>query len=242
MAVESIRGCGFRKVGGLYMCGEGSSMACDRLPYELVVCPTCGAGVKFSRGFQWLNWYNYAGEHEECKCSPMCPICHPAVQTPLIASDKRAYGLLWIGDQFYTPEAFIAEALEMGVSRRIATIPRKLKLGETWVILAHIKACGTRQVIVSDQPGESHPETENIPGVFYAFRPQRIEKLIWESDAKQELLEDLEKSSITPIIIPDGDPDHDPKTPLLPSDDERERIKREQLFGSLREKLAQYRG
>jgi len=237
MAVESMRGCGFRKVGGLYMCGEGASMACDRLPYELVICPTCGAGVKFSRGFQWLDWLKYAGPHlDKCRdVQAICPICFPD-------GKPQPYGLLWIGDQFYTPEAFIAEALKMGVSRRIAAIPRKLKLGETWVILAHIKACGTRQVIVSDQPGESHPETENIPGVFYAFRPQRIEKLIWESDAKPELLEDLEKSDITPIIIPDGDPDHDPSTPLLPSDDERERIAREQLFGSLRSKLTQYRG
>ena len=36
MAIEAPRGCGYRKVGGLYMCGGGIPIHCDRLPYELV--------------------------------------------------------------------------------------------------------------------------------------------------------------------------------------------------------------
>jgi hypothetical protein len=241
MAVEKARGCGYRKVGGLYLCGEGGSLACDRLPYELVTCPTCGAGVKFSRGFQWLNWSTYAGEHsvlnDGCRCGwiegigSICPACHP--------KDKpQPYGLLYVGEQFYTPQSFIEEALDMGVSRRIAAVPRKLKLGETWVLFAHISACGTRQ---EKQDGGTM-KTVGIPGIFYAFRPTRIEKLIWKSDAKPEYLEELQKAGIIPVIIPDGDVDHDPKTPLKLTDEDRVKAKSEQLLNelsTLRTRLAQ---
>ena len=40
MAVEAARGCGWRKVGGLYLCSPpGIHVQCDRLPYDLKVCP-----------------------------------------------------------------------------------------------------------------------------------------------------------------------------------------------------------
>jgi len=200
MAVEQERGCGFRKVGGLYLCGEGFHMPCDRLPYELTVCPTCGEGVKFTRGFRWLNWHEYAGQHRLCNDNPSCPVCYP---------EPIPYGLLWVGEEFYTPASFIAEAARMGVSKRIPAVPRNLKLGESWVLLAHPKACQT------DEPA---------PGVFYAFKPQRVEMLIWESEATPEYLAELEKRKVTPVIIPDGDPDHDPRTPLKLKDEDRRRL------------------
>ena len=62
---------------------------------------------------------------------------------------------------------------------------------------------------------------EGIPGVFYAFRPQSLELLIWESEAKPEYLEDLAKRNITPIVIPDGDEDHHPDTKTKMSADDR---------------------
>ncbi len=234
MAVEMPRGCGYRKVGGLYLVGGGLGIACDRLPFELKECEVCGSGIHFTRGFQWINWMKYAGKHSPCTCKQGCPICDPEMYTPLgITDDKRVYGLLWVGESFYTPEEFTKEAVMMGVSRRIAAVPRRLKLDETWVLFAHISACGTRTVL--DEDGKEHKD--GIPGVFYAFRPQRIEKLLWESEARPEILEDLEKSNITPVIIPDGDVDHDPKTPLKISAQEREQKQSAMLFNILRDKL-----
>ena len=55
MAIEQKRGCGYRKVGGLYMVGGGIGVPCDRLPYELTVCPCCSQGVKQSRGWTWID-------------------------------------------------------------------------------------------------------------------------------------------------------------------------------------------
>ena len=41
--------------------------------------------------------------------------------------------------------------------------------------------------------------------------PQQVDYLIWESDATENRLDELEHKDITPVIIPDGDKDHDPK-------------------------------
>ncbi len=233
MSVEAIRGCGYRKVGGLYLCGEGHGMECDRLPYELVICPVCGSGVKFSRGFTWLNWKRYAGGHQgeetehlisaqvQCRCPNACPVCHPGFQ-------PQPYGLLWVG-QDYTPETFVKEALQMGVSKRIPAPPKNLKLGETWVLFATIKACGERK--------DEDNKTVGIPGVFYAFRPQRLELLLWKSEFTHDKAVELEKKHITPILIPDGDVDHDPRTGLKPKDSEKDAI----FFDNLRSQLGSVR-
>lgn len=218
-------------------------MACDRLPYELVVCPTCGAGVKFSRGFTWLDWLKYAGAHEGCKeetpvitsgtldIGNPCPVCHPGFY-------PRPYGLLWVG-QDYTPETFVQEALQMGVSKRIAAIPRNLKLGETWVLFATKKAIAVAELVPGseDLRPENFQYTEFKPAVFYAFRPQRLELLIWESEATEEKLAELEKKHITPVVIPDGDVDHDPRTPLKPTDSDKDTI----FFDNLRNQLGSIR-
>jgi len=242
MAIEAERGCGFRKVGGLYLCGSGHGMDCDRLPYELKICPVCGSGVKFSRGFQWLDWNRYAGSHhlEEtistiviCHCSVVCPVCYPEINQP--------YGLLWVGESFYTPKLFIQEAMQMGVSRRIAAIPKNLKLGVTWVLFAH-KHVVEKLVVESVQEAWDEVrqgktpelgESIKVPGVFYAFRPQSVELLIWKSEATPEHLAELTKKNITPIIIPDGDVDHDPQTSLKPTVEEKDKL----LFDSLRHRL-----
>ncbi len=226
MAVEPKRGCGYRKVGGLYMCGSGHTAPCDRLPFELVTCLVCGSGIKFTRGFQWLEWAKYVGMHMDsetaCIDPQLCPVCYPNIQ-------PQPYGLMWIGESFYTPAEFMSEAQKMGISRRIPAIPRKFKLGETWVLCAHMMACGTRK---NDQGVEF-----KVPGVLYVFRPSRFEKLIWQRDAKQELLEDLVKAGITPIVIPDGDLDHDPATSLKVTEEEKAELVNTRLFSGLREKL-----
>ncbi len=204
MAVEAARGCGYREVGGLYLVGAGTLTSCDRLPYELELCPTCGNGIKFTRGFTWLDWHKYAGVHREydatCRDTSACPVCDPFLK-------PSPYGLLWVGEASYTPKTFVDEALVMDVSRRIAAVPRKLKLGETHVLLAHKSACGERL----EEQEDSTMKRVGIPGVFYAFLPQQVDYLIWESDATEEKIDELEKKDITAVVIPDGDPDHDPK-------------------------------
>ena len=54
MAVEARRGCGYRKVGGLYLMGGTGGMPCCKMPIPLHVCPTCHGGIKQTRGWSWI--------------------------------------------------------------------------------------------------------------------------------------------------------------------------------------------
>lgn len=236
MAIEKARGCGFRKVNGLYLCGEGAAVRCDRLPFRIVNCPVCSSGLKFTRAFTWLDWEKYAGKHitdefgsvTDCKCLTICPVCQPE-------HPRQPYCLLWIGERYYSPEAFIRESLQMGVSRRlpftgnIPRAPRLLKLNVTWVLFAH------KHVIYKgkDEKGVDIYE----PAIFHAFKPTRLELLIWQKDATEERLAELEKAGITSIIIPDGDLDHSPESPLGLAKDDKEELENRILFTDLRNRL-----
>lgn len=217
MASEAKRGCGYRKVGGLYLVGNAPGAPCDRLPLALTVCPTCSCGIKQGRGWTWVNvaglvdgphkisTHNDVYEHP-CREArdQSCTFC----AAPELMG--RA-GLLWIGEQFYkTPGEFLAEGVSLGFSRRINTVPKGFEIGKTWVLLAHSKAFPTVET-VEPLPGMLlAPETVivNKPGLFYVWLPQRIEKICTESQRGSEEVLALEKRGINPVFIPDNDKDH----------------------------------
>lgn len=219
MSVEPRRGCGYRKVGGLYLVSDGPIAWCHRLPLPLAVCPCCGAGVKPTRGWTWITPATlfdgpcgtihaaYVVGHDDpgsvtraLQHCHECPACDP--------TGTRA-GLLWVGGSFYaTPDAFLREANTLGISRRIHAVPKGLVLGQTWVYLAH------REALPIDAPGADLMLTgddtppPNRAGIFSAFRPMRVEQLIRERDATTETTTALAKRGITPVVVPDDDPDH----------------------------------
>jgi hypothetical protein len=229
MAVEAKRGCGYRKVGGLYLVGGGIGVPCDRLPIPLTVCPCCGQGIKQSRGWTWVDVNKLVeGPHqinksdfqliggsevrgcwsEPCLEMEKCILCgHPET--------LGKAGLLWIGAQFYkTPEEFIVEGRALGFSRRIRTVPRGFKSGETWVLLAHPNAIETWETdtdadVEQNFPLTGAPQKQVFkPGIFYLWRPERLEKIVSESERGSEEIQDLEKRGITPVFVPDDDADH----------------------------------
>lgn len=203
MAVEAKRGCGYRKVGGLYVVGPSSGDSCCKLPIPLHICPTCAQGVKQSRGWSWIDprpWLRAA-----CVVNKsFCPAADPALL-------GQRVGLLWIGRAFYpTTGAFMHEAATHGVSRRISGVPRGFKLGEHWVFLAHPEA-----VWIEEHKG---------PGIFSIFRPTAFEKIVTETQARDvDFMADLSRRGITAVAVPDDDKDHqgtvydeadDPELPL----------------------------
>lgn len=232
MAIEAKRGCGYRKVGGIYLVSGKHSEPCHRLPIPLHVCPTCHGGIKQSRGWTWVESAILGGncesfdDHRALHCTT-CPTC-----TPKLLGDH--VGLIWIGEKFYpTPADFMREGIEQGISRRVSKVPRNFKLGESWVILGHPKAVPTECVHSVDgpsvkgckheielgstgfsengEPGYDLTKAAHItdtPGIFTAFKPIRIEKLITKSQATPETLEELAKKHITPVVVPDDDKDH----------------------------------
>jgi hypothetical protein len=214
MAIEGKRGCGYRKIGGLYLCGDYIPVECDRLPLELTTCPVCGAGIHFTRSFTEINPLKLFGYHQPCHDAfRPCIVCDP--------KDETAYVMV-VGSKYYTPQSFVEEAAAMGISKRIPFIPKNLEPGKTVVYLAHPKAVCVQEplavqaamtiVAEVDEPQMRLLDAEKKPhyamGVFCAFLPQRIEKLIWESQGTPEELEKLEKRGVTPILVPDGDEDH----------------------------------
>lgn len=212
MAVEARRGCGFRKVGGLYLVGSGIGNACDRLPIPLEICPCCGHGIKQTRGWTWVDIaglvggdhqvaltaesvarYNTLVEGAECECPHACPLCHN------VASMGRG-GLLWIGTQFYpTIDAFEIEARTLGVSRRITAVPRGFEVGKTWLLFAH-----ARGVIKPSGPLTA----AYVPAIFRVWKPERLERIYLESQRDSDAVKaDIERG-ITPVYVPDNDKDH----------------------------------
>lgn len=177
---EHARGCGYRKEGGLYLVSGERAATCDRLPIHLHVCSTCGCGIKFSRGWKWINpaeLFGLCPWKDDCKYKiSLSAFCR-------IDEIKKA-GLIWIGEKFYKSTIdFISESAEMGISRRIKAIPHDFKLGKTWVYLAHIKAYDNKE-----------------PGIFTIFKPQRIEYII-KGDETEKELEKMEKRRITLVRI-----------------------------------------
>lgn len=228
MAVESRRQCGYRKVGGIYLCGSGAGHECDRLPYPLTICPCCSAGIKQSRGWTWINVpLLTGGVHRDCLDGFPCPFC--------MATDSLgACGLLWIGQQFYkTPGEFTREADGLGISRRIAAVPRAFKIGHTWVLLAHpqgapcprcqgsgledvtdenmatVANAAAALLITGKAPCSACEGTGKCAGIFRVFRPDRIEKIITESQSRNaDVQADLARRGFTAVVVPDDDGDH----------------------------------
>lgn len=185
---ERQRGCGYRKPGGIYLVSDGIGAVCCKLPFELSVCPCCGEGIKQSRGFTWVSSNLFIDN---------LPCTNLKLKCPINQKDEKV-GLMWVGEAFYpTPEAFLDEAHEMGVSKRIAQVPNDFEVGKTWIYLAHRKAITTRE---HDGP---LVRIVKKPGIFQIFKPQRIEYIVKGTETKDEIAR-LEKRGFTLIkVIPD---------------------------------------
>lgn len=195
MAVEAKRGCGFRRIGGLYLVGGKLSAPCGLLPLELSTCPCCGNGIKQARGWTWINPRQLFAEAKGCSIGgALCAAC------PMSRADAlpEKAGLLWIGAGFYkSPSHFQLEAAAMGISRRLPRnqVPKDLVVGETRVFLAH--------------PAAVQRDGEKRPGIFAMFTPTAVEILITESQSQDpEFMAGIEKRGLTPVVVPDDDPDH----------------------------------
>lgn len=118
---------------------------------------------------------------------------------------ENLVGLMWVGTQYYTAESFMTEAHKLGVSKRIPAnqVPKDLRLGQSWVMLAihnHMicPKCGGQDEDCLTCGGKK------LPAVFYAFQPTRLEMILKDEDV-EERQEWLEANNITPVIVTDDD-------------------------------------
>lgn len=195
--IDPVRGCGKRKPGGLYLVAGTNFSGCCALPIPLTVCPCCGQGIKFFRGFGWIE---PAALFDGITCTREMSTNERIDQVVfnkgfcIIERLPEKMGLMWVGEQFYTTNEFTKEAALHGISKRIKSIPNDFKISETWLALAHKKAVTVYDV---DKYGFS-PAYE--PGVFMFFKPSRIEYIVQGTETP-EFLERLEKRGVTLVKI-----------------------------------------
>lgn len=174
------RGCGFRDKNGYYLVGYGTLLKCRRLPMEIPVCPCCGETIRFLRSIRHINALKIFGmcAHtvKEHPChADKCFVCYPP---------EKAW-LMWVGEKYYSPETFIAEAERYGVSKKIYRIPVDLRIGDI-VYLAHKNGCGDE------------------PGIIYAFTVTEIQKIIDNNEARDsDYINELNRNGITPVLEAD---------------------------------------
>lgn len=187
-SVESRRGCGFRKPGGLYLVADGLLVACPKLPITLDVCPTCSGGIKPARGWTWVDGdvLLQPGPHGE-RYHEGCMLSRPLGRC----------GLLWIGGSFYpTPADWTREANKMGVSRRLTGIPRGLELGKTVVLVAHREGSNRPCPVECEEGMAGSPGPcgtcggggrIKAPAIFHAFVPRAIEYVVKGDESEEEM-------------------------------------------------------
>jgi len=222
--VEQERGCGFRKIGGVYLVSDGGSMACDGLPVELSPCSDCGYEIHQARSMQPIHAGYLASKMRGHKCKEDfagCPLCYYAEEYAdefaMTPEERKAqevqvpkvFFIMYVSKEFYTPESFIDEARTQGISKRIApdSLPRGFKVGVDWVFLAHQEVhfrpnCGKTTVTFKDTTSAEleQPKPTIKRGIFYAFKPQRLELVLWKgTDA--EMIRDYEERGYTVVLI-----------------------------------------
>ncbi len=187
---EGARGCGYKQEGGIYLVSEGIGDVCCKLPIKLDVCPTCGHGIKPSRGWTWIDVAELIKDKVDRR-DHECDAC-PLGDKNILKDDQHGthwarVGLLWIGGSFYTPRSWYDETQRMGASRRIPAIPKDFVLGETLVCVAH-------------REHKKDALGKGVPAIFHIFKPTAIQYVVKPRDG-QKKLKRMIKRGITPVRI-----------------------------------------
>ena len=221
MSSESKRGCGYRKIGALYVEGTLIAASCPKLPYRLKPCPVCSMGIKQARGWTWIDPSQYFKDIREgkarcknyidpatCKLGCQCPFNppHREMQRGDAVDYTNTVALLWVGKKYYTVKTFEKEALAMGVSKRINSIPEQLQLGQTWILLCHPEA-----VTLTGTDPEYKGKGSMAAGIFRMLKPDHIAMPMYESQASDDFKDWLLSfKGIKVVPIKDGDKAHAP--------------------------------
>ncbi len=184
-------------------------MYCHRLPLPIPVCKACQRPlVNPIRGIQCIEPDNIW-----TRCPEWQDLAYPChrIECPSCLPPEKAY-VVWVGESFYeTPEQFLEEARRMGISRKIHAVPEDLEIGD-WIFL------GYRKIIPTGEYAKDKSEIL-APGIFHAFQVNTIEKLLTESQQKdQYYVKTLLDRGITPVVEVDSENEVEPARARLYTD------------------------
>ena len=214
ISYEVERGCGMRKVGGLYLVSPPTGISCGRFPIHTTVFPTCSAGIRPARGFTWVDGdvirdmaplcpeMEYEIEVAAIEARPRGECCTDCPMSPDYPRNIYTAGLIWIGTMHYPdPQAFEREGAVMGFSRRLPgnRLPRGFDIGNTWVFLGHKFAVAPWKVQGYD-PSTDKDNLKMEPGIFGIWRPTAAEKVVDEDYDSDEVAR-LERRGIDAVIV-----------------------------------------
>lgn len=147
----------------------------------------------------------------------LCPVCFYAKDYPkmkevinelpadsperkeLEAELPKVFYLMFVSKEYYTPESFMEEARIQGVSKRVApnSLPKGFVVGRDWVFLAH----GSVAFPVTDKSGQVvKGDHRHGTGIFYAFKPSRLELVLYKGTDPQLIL-DYEEAGYTVVLL-----------------------------------------
>jgi hypothetical protein len=123
--------------------------------------------------------------------------------------------MIWVGRRFYKPAEFIAEAIVLGVSRRIPWAIPRARRNRDWVFVAHpsgmIVPCNCAPLVrVSGKAGCKNCQgtgRRDVAALIYVFKLHRIVTLIPDDMPHAERVR-LTKKGLDLIEVPADDPDH----------------------------------
>lgn len=230
--LEPERGCGYRRLGKIYVIGTGISVPCHRLPLPLEVCPVCGQGIKFSRSWIEINPKRLFGN---CYDTTECPHCGKTLELTTLDSGRMGYICEDCHAEYqYTPclcklkedehgKCPVCEPPEHGYilwvggkyytpssfimeARKMGVskaVPYVPKNLEVGKTIVYLAHKQAVKKIVEDKESVTGYKEEYAPGIFFAFVPIRLEVLVKKSEATPELIENYEKRGIDVVVVPD---------------------------------------
>ena len=220
--VEGVRGCGWRKPGGLYLVSGNLSEPCPRLPVETAVCPTCGEGIKPARGFTWVDGgklipptVHGTDEHDgSARSARRAPRSAREPRTPRATSCRcwAAAASSGSGSSTTRPRARSCPRrrrwASRGGSRRYPATSLSGRPGCSSATARRSRRRARSAATIpaatpsADRLGctrRAGPEV-TLPGIVTAFQPTAIEYVV-KGDETEEELEALEARGIEPVIV-----------------------------------------
>jgi hypothetical protein len=223
--LDSERGCGWRKEGGLYLISGNGFTACERLPLPLDRCPTCDHGVKPSRGWTWIDGDvlfmtkpctrpDPFGPCNECSlCRPShrqrpCPVCKHD-------TSHRLKDILCEDEECRCDRPSVSGFIQEGIGRagllwvgeKFYATPAKFgaeaaRQGISRRIHQIPKefVVGETPIFMAHRKAVPTGDDESMPGIFMVFKPSAIEYVV-KGDETEEELERLVKRGITPVHV-----------------------------------------